>query len=427
MQALPIPQKAPLGCRFGISTRKPHTLPHQRSGDAGLKILLVHTFFQQFGGQDSVVLSEREMLERRGHEVVFYSRRNDDIKEYGAADKVRFLTDTIYSRRTVRDLHVLVSGNRPDLAYVHNIYPLISPSLYHALHSMGIPVVQCVHDFRPLCSNGLFYTEGQSCERCKGGNYLHGVVHRCYRDSYFVSGLYALTLGLNRFANMLDKISAFICLNEFHRTKFLEAGVPNSKLFVRPNSIDAMPVMLGPAPEARQYAVYFGRLSPEKGLLTLLQAFERAAPARLKIAGSGAMEAELKQYIRDKKLDNVELVGFLEGAEKARLLSGALFAVIPSECHENFPVVSLECFAAGKPILASRMGGLPSIVSEGETGLLFTAGNAGEIAERVRYMFSHPLDADRMGRRAREIVETKYSRERSYQELLDIFQKVLVA
>jgi glycosyltransferase involved in cell wall biosynthesis len=292
---------------------------------------------------------------------------------------------------------------------------------------MGIPVIQCVHDFRPLCSNGLFYTDGQCCERCKGGNYLQGVVHRCYRKSYLVSGLYAFTLGVNRLANMLEKISAFICLNEFYRSKFLEAGVASAKLFVRPNAIDAPLLIPSPAPEARQYAVYFGRLSPEKGLLTLLKAFEQAAPARLKIAGTGPMEAEILKYIRDKKLDNVELVGFLEGAEKARFLSGALFAVIPSEWHENFPVVALECFAAGKPILASRVGGLPSIVSEGETGLLFTAGDVGEIAEKVRYMFSHPVEADRMGRRARGIVETKYSRERSYRELLEIFQKVLAA
>lgn len=373
------------------------------------------------------MLSERQMLEQRGHQVIFYSRRNDEIKDFGVAEKIRFLSDTVYSRRTARDLRSLVAASRPDLAYIHNIYPLISPSIYHVLHDMRIPIIQCVHDFRPLCSNGLFYTEGQCCERCKDGNYLQGVVHRCYRKSYFVSGLYAFTLGINRLANMLQKISAFVCLNEFYRSKFLEAGVPSTKLFVRPNSMDALPVVPGPVAEPRQYAVYFGRLSPEKGLLTLLRAFEQVAPSRLKIAGTGPMEAELKQYIRDKKLDNVELVGFLEGAEKTRFLSGALFALIPSEWHENFPVVALECFAAGKPIVASRMGGLPSIVSEGETGLLFTAGCADEIAEKVRYMFSHPLDADRMGRRAREIVETKYSRERSYQELLDIFQKVLAA
>ena len=392
-----------------------------------MKILLAHTFFQQFGGQDAVALAECEMLERRGHEVIFYSRRNDEIKDFGAAGKARFIADTVYSRRTARDLKTLVAANRPDLAYVHNIYPLISPAIYHVLHGLGVPVVQCVHDSRPLCSNGLFYTQGQVCERCKGGNYLHGVVRRCYRNSYFLSGLYAFTLSANRFANMLDKISAFICLNEFYRAKFLEAGVAANKLFVRPNSIVAVPLTPGPAPEARPYAVYFGRLSPEKGLLTLLHAFEQAAPARLKIAGTGPMEGELRQYIRDKKLDNVELVGFVSGAQKSELLSSALFAIIPSEWYENFPVVALECFAAAKPIVASRMGGLPSIVSEGETGLLFTAGNAQEIAQKVRYLFAHSFEADRMGRRAREIVETKYSRERSYQDLLEIFQKVVAA
>ncbi|MGA7625860.1 MAG: glycosyltransferase, partial [Candidatus Acidiferrales bacterium] len=204
-------------------------------------------------------------------------------------------------------------------------------------------------------------------------------------------------------------------------------GVPTEKLFVRPNSMDPPPAILGLAPETRDYAVYFGRLSPEKGLNALVRAFEQAAPARLKIAGTGPMESELKEYIRKKKLANIEMVGFVSGPEKWSLLDKALFAVIPSEWYENFPVVALEFYAAGKPIVASRMGGLPCIISEGETGLLFTAGDANEIASKVRYMFSHPLDVDRMGRRARQLVETRYSREQSYEDLMNIFQKVLAA
>jgi glycosyltransferase involved in cell wall biosynthesis len=392
-----------------------------------LKILLAHTFFQQFGGQDSVALSEHEALQRHGHEVIFYSRKNDEIKDFGISQKIRFVKETVYSGRTERDLRSLVSANRPDIAYVHNIYPLISPSIYHVLYAMNIPVVQCIHDFRPLCSNGLFYTENQCCQRCKGGNYLHGFARRCYRDSYFLSGLYAFTLGVNRFAKMMDKISAFICLNEFYRVQFLEAGVPTEKLFVRPNSIDPPATTPDDTPTSRDYAVYFGRLSPEKGLNTLVRAFEQAAPARLKIAGTGPMESELKQYIREKKLANIEMVGFVSGPEKSSLLNKALFAVIPSEWYENFPVVALEFYAAGKPIIASRIGGLPSIISEGETGLLFSAGDANEIANKVRYMFSHPLEVDRMGRRARQRVETRYSSEQSYHDLMSIFQKVLAA
>lgn len=370
------------------------------------------------------MLSERDALELHGHEVMFYSRRNDEIKELGNLEKIRFLSETVYSNRTTRDIRALVEKNRPDFAYVHNIYPLISPSLYHVLHALDIPVVQCVHDFRPLCPNGFFYTQGQCCDRCKDGNYLHAVAHKCYRDSYLLSGLYAFTLGVNRFAGVMDKISAFICLNEFYRAKFLEAGVSPEKLFVRPNAVDAVK-MPGSTSEKQPYALYFGRLSPEKGLRTLLRAFEEVAPAQLKIAGAGPMEDELRQYIREKKLDNVEIVGFVSGEDKWHLLKNASFAIIPSEWHENLPVSALEFFAAGTAILASRMGGLPSIVSEGETGLLFKAGDAKEIAEKVRYMFSRPFEVEQMGKRARAAAETRYSKERNYQDLMKIVEKVL--
>lgn len=371
-----------------------------------------------------MVLSEKETLQRHGHELISYLRKNDEIKEFGTPEKVRFLAETVYSKRTARDLRNLVQTNRPDVAYVHNIYPLISPSLYHVLHAVDIPVVQCVHDFRPLCANGFFYTQKQCCERCKEGNYLHAVTHRCYRDSYLLSGLYAFTLGVNRFASVMNKVSAFICLNEFYRTKFLEAGVPSEKLFVRPNSVDPMKP-LGADKAKERYALYFGRLSQEKGLGTLLRAFEEAAPARLKIAGTGPMEDELKRYVREKRLYNIEMVGFVGGQEKWELLRNALFAIIPSEWHENCPVSALEFFAAGTAIVASRMGGLSSIVSEGQTGLLFKAGDAKEIAEKVRYMFSHPFEAERMGKHAREVAEIRYSKEQNYQQLMNIFQKVL--
>jgi glycosyltransferase involved in cell wall biosynthesis len=313
------------------------------------------------------------------------------------------------------------------VAYIHNIYPLISPAIYHSLHALGIPIVQCVHDFRPLCPNGLFYTEQKCCELCKNGNYLHGFVKKCYKDSYLFSGLYSVTLAVNRSAKMMDKISAYVCLNHFYREKLLEVGIPVEKIYVRPNSIDALAVVSNGSREPRDYAIFLGRLAPEKGLWTLLKAFEKIGPIRLKIVGSGPLEAELAAYIREKEIDNVEMVGFQSGDEKMRLLQGALFSIIPSEWHENFPVVSLESYAAAKPIVASRMGGLPSIVAEGETGLLFTAGNADELADKVRYLFANPREAERMGALAAKLARTKYSRETSYHNLMEIFQKVMAA
>jgi glycosyltransferase involved in cell wall biosynthesis len=367
------------------------------------------------------------MLQAHGHEVIPYLRRNEEIKSFGVAQKLAFLGDTVYSCRTVRDVRALTAAMRPDVAYIHNVYPLISPAIYHSLHTLRIPIVQCVHDFRPLCANGLFYTQQHCCELCKNGNYLHGFVKKCYKESYLFSGLYALTLAVNRSAKMMEKISAYVCLNQFYRKKLLEVGVPAGKIYVRPNSIDASAVASDASHEPHDYAIFLGRLSPEKGLWTLLKAFEKIAPLRLKIVGMGPLEAELTKYIREKKLENVEMAGFRSGEEKKRLLEGALFSIIPSEWHENFPVVSLESYAAAKPIVASRMGGLPSIVAEGETGLLFTAGNSEELAEKVRYMFANPREAERMGAVACKLAQTKYSRETSYHNLMEIFQKVMAA
>ena len=392
-----------------------------------LKILLAHCFFQQFGGQDSVALSERKMLEAHGHEVIPYLRHNDEIKSFGAGERLIFALDTIYSRRTVREIQAIVSSARPDVAYIHNIYPLISPAIYHCLHALGIPIVQCVHDFRPLCLNGLFYTEQKCCELCKGGNYLHGVVKKCYKNSYVLSGLYAATLAVNRNAGMMQKISAYICLNDFYKEKLLDLQVPDSKIYVRPNSIDASEfVSTGTAPSG-DYAVFLGRLSPEKGLWTLVKAFEKLAPARLKIVGTGPLEGDLSSYIRERKLDNIEMLGFRAGLEKTQLLQGALFSVIPSEWYENFPVVALESYAAAKPIVASRIGGLASIVADGETGLFFAAGNSDELADKLRYLFANPREAKRMGALASTLTRTKYSREASYRNLMEIFRNVMAA
>lgn len=392
-----------------------------------LKILLAHCFFQQFGGQDSVVMSERETLEAHGHEVIPYLRHNDEIKSFSVSKKFSFIPDTIYSRRTVREIRALVSATRPDLAYVHNVYPLISPAIYHCLHALRVPTIQCIHDFRPLCVNGLFYTEQKCCELCKSGNYLHGFVKKCYKNSYLFSGLYSASLFANRNAGMLEKISAYLCLNQFYQDKLLEVGIPAEKIHVRPNSIDILESDSRDSVQSSPYAVFLGRLSPEKGLWTLIHAFEKIAPARLKIVGTGPMEAELAAYILEKQLKNIEMVGFRAGKEKSDLLRGAQFSIIPSEWYENFPVVALESYTAAKPIVASRMGGLPSIIAEGETGLLFAAGDSCQLADKAQFMFSNPIECARMGSRAIELARTKYSREASYVSLMEVFQKVIAA
>ncbi len=391
-----------------------------------MKVLLVHSAYQQFGGEDSVVRAETELLQSHGDEVVPYTRHNDETKNFNVVQKALFFPQSIYSWKTSSEIDDVVRRVKPDVAFVHNIYPLISPSAYHTLHGLGVPTLQVLHNFRPFCPNGLFYTQGQVCEACKGGNYLNAVRKRCFKDSYALSGLYALTLGLNRLAGMVDKISGFICLTEFFRIKMREAGVPESKLFVRPNFVRA-PALQADEKTSNGYALFMGRLSPEKGCWTLIHAFEQMPAVKLKIVGTGPMEQELRDYIRDKKLQNIEVLGFKSGAEKWDILRNSFCLVLPSEWYENFPISALEGFMASKPVIASRMGGLPYIVEEGKSGLLFESGNAGELAGRIQYLADRPEEAMRMGACGRHLTETKYGPEQGYSNLKEIFSQVKAA
>ncbi len=388
-----------------------------------MKVLLVHGAYQQYGGEDSVVKAEAELLQSYGDEVILYGRHNDETKNFNAFQKALFFPQSIYSWKTSSEIDDVVRRARPDVAFVHNVYPLISPSVYHALHALRVPAVQVMHNFRPFCPNGLFYTQGKVCEACKGGNYLNAVKNRCFRGSIALSSLYGLTLGLNRMAGMVDKISGFICLTEFFKIKMREAGVPESKLFVRPNFVRA-PALLADKACGNAYALFMGRLSPEKGCWTLIHAFEQLSQVQLKIVGTGPMEQELRDYIRNKGIQNIEMLGFKAGAEKLEILRNALCLVLPSEWYENFPVTALEGFMAAKPVVASRMGGLPYIVEEGKSGLLFEAGQPGELAERIQYLVDHPDRAANMGRQGRALVETKYGPEQGYKNLMGIFSQV---
>jgi glycosyltransferase involved in cell wall biosynthesis len=389
-----------------------------------MRVLIVHGAYQQFGGEDSVVRAERELLERHGDEVMLYSRHNDETKSFNSFQKVAFFPQTVYSWKSSGEISDVVHSFKPDVAFVHNVYPLLSPSVYHKLHSLGVPAVQVLHNFRPFCPNGFYYTQGQICEACRGGNYLNAIRKKCYKDSYIFSGLYALTLGSNRLAGMIDKVSGFICLTEFFKIKMQEAGVPDSKLFVRPNFVYAPP--LSGASDAGKYAMYMGRLSPEKGCWTLIHAFEQLPQIPLKILGTGPLEQELKDYVTEKAIGNIQVLGFKSGDEKWQLLRNALCLVVPSEWYENFPVTVLEAFMAAKPVVAARMGGLPFIVEDGKAGLLFDSGNVEQLAKQIQRLAEDPAGAVRMGARGRSLSETKYGPEQGYSNLMNIFSQVQI-
>ncbi len=342
-----------------------------------MRVLFVHDHYQQFGGEDAIVQLEQETLKKHGVNVSFYSRHNDEIRTFHPGQKALLPLNAVHSIRTRDEIRATIDRCRPDVAYLHNIYPLISPSIYPALAQAGVPSFQVAHNFRPFCSNGLLFTNGAICEKCLGHSPLPAVSNRCFHRSFAMSAMYAAATARARQASLA--LEGFICPTPFTAGKLAAAGINENRLFVRPHFIpqDGVPPCYG----GGRYALFIGRLSPEKGLHTLVDAFARIPAVDLVIAGTGPMEQDLRLQIAARGASNIRLAGFVTGEAKRQLLSEAMFVVVPSECYEAFGMIVLEAFLAGKPAIASSIGGLPYVISEGRTGCLFQPGNAAELAD----------------------------------------------
>lgn len=390
---------------------------------ARMKILFVHNFYRNFGGEDAAALADKWLLEKYGESVVFYSRKNEEIADYGFFGKLHLPFEAIDSARTRTDIAAIIRHERPDVAYVHNSFPLISSSIYRALYDHGVPCVQFVHDFRFLCPNGLFHTNGAICERCKTGSFFNAVRHRCYRDSYTASFVAASAVAATRRNRVLDLIPLFVCPTVFSRQKLVEGGLPPDKIWIKPHFIETA----GIAPRfiPGNYVLYLGRLSPEKGVLGLVRALAGCPDIPLKIAGSGPLEPEVRTFLHERQIRHIELVGFKAGAEKSDILRNCACVVLPSESYETFGLAALEAYAAGKPVVASRLGALPFVIEDGKSGLLFEPGDHHDLRAKLRHLLARPAQIERMGRCGRTLVDTKYRPAESYRNLKEIFSVAL--
>lgn len=387
-----------------------------------MRILSVHNQFRQYAGSDIVAASDEALLGQHA-QITSYVRNSNEIASVDRWQKAQLALDTIYSRRTVREITELVGTFRPDIAYVHNVFPLISPSLYHALHRLRVPSVHVIHDFRLWCPNSRFYVKDAPCRSCQMGNYLHAIRKRCVQGSVAYSALYAGSLYVNRKMDFTKKIGGYICLTEFAKDLLLQSGIPEEKIYLCPNHIDTS--IFTPQYGGGKYVLYVGGLYRDKGVMTIAKAFAELPQIPVKFMGAGDAEQELREFIREKQLTNVELVGFKGGQEKLEYLRNSMFTICATHCYETFGLVVLEAFASGKPVVASAMGALPYIVHPNETGLLFESQNANGLAEKVRWLYERPDEIERMGRTARALVERKYDSSLRYASLNSIFEQVI--
>ena len=378
-----------------------------------LRILLAHNAYQHKGGEDTVVEAEIALLRAHGHAVETYFRSNDDV---AGMPPLALARHTLWSPRTSHDLVKQIGRFQPDVIHVHNTFPLISPSLYWAAERAGVPVVQTLHNFRLMCLNGLFLREGKVCEDCMGHLPWRGVARACYRESHAASGALAGMLALHRgLGTYQNKVARYIALNGFCRDKFIEGGLPAERVVVKPNFVD----FAAPEPLARAGLLFVGRLSVEKGVATLAAAMALLPGAALRVAGDGP-EAGLLDGVT-----GVARLGSLAGEAVRQEMSRAAALVVPSICFENFPRTIAEAFACGLPVIASRIGALADIVTDGETGLLFEPGNPRDLADKLAWAQAHPEQMAAMGRTARAQYEAEFSAEVNYRRLMAIYAGVL--
>lgn len=313
----------------------------------------------------------------------------------------------------------VVRKYRPDIVHVHNVFPLLSPSVYQALSKSGVPVVQTVHNYRFFCPNGLFYINGRVCEACQEKDYWEAVRNRCMHGSIATSALYASAVAWGWHSGTFHScIDQHIALNAFVAGKLMAAGIPKEKIRVCGNFVSDF----AEVPAAKKhYALYLGRLSAEKGLPTLLAAARLVPELPLKIAGTGPLELDLRQSIDEPGMDHIKLIGYIAGETKRHLIAEALCTVVPSEWYENFPLSVVESLALGTPVIASRIGGLPELIEDGHTGLLFPAGNVEVLAECLHRMSCSVSDTDEMAANALITARERFSPQRHFEQLFAIY------
>ena len=387
-----------------------------------MKVLLGHNTYQWPGGEDVSVDRDARLLADHGHEVVSYLRDNDEIEGYGPVQRVRLAAETVWSRRSRHDLAELLARERPDIAHFHNTFPLISPSAFAACRDAGVPVVLTVQNYRAGCANAFLFRDGHVCEDC-----LHrtvkwpAVLHRCYHDSRAQSAVVAGMLAAHHVSHAWSRlVDAFIAVSEFGRAKLIEAGLPADRLLLRPNFLDPDP---GDRPPGRDegYALFVGRLSPEKGLGTMLKAFATTPQIPLRVVGDGPLRGELEASARDNP--NVSFLGQRDRPEVLELMRGARVLVFPSVWYEHFPLVLVEAFATGLPVVSSSLGAMIEIVEAPGLGFTFPPGDADRLAERLRWAWDHVDDVAARGRAARRMFETRYTAEPAYQRLMEIYER----
>jgi len=405
---------------------------------------MVDKYFFIKGGAERYYFELKKLLEAKGHEVIPFSMQhpenydtpfaenfveNIEFNGLSTFEKIKqaphIVNRVIYSPAAKEAVARLIDKTKPDLAHIHMIDHQLSPSILHAFRDYSIPVVQTCHQYKLVCpSYRLFIMhKNRICEKCVKGGFYHAVLERCHKDSFAASALLALESYVHRAMKIYDLIDIYHVPSRFLGKKLMEAGYPPDKIWHNFYTINLQDYPFHP--QSADYLIYYGRLSEEKGVLTLLKAMCLVPEAKLFIVGDGPHRPILEEFVNKQKLNRVRFWGNKSGDTLVRLVQQAKFVVVPSEWYDNSPLVIYESFSMGKPVIASAMGGMPELVDDGENGFHFTPGDVEGLAEKIRTLWRAPALCEKMGKSARHKAEAEFSPEAHYMQIIQLYEKLI--
>jgi glycosyltransferase involved in cell wall biosynthesis len=407
-----------------------------------MRILFLNKFLYERGGSERVMFNEVECLRQHGHDVFLFSRMHKenirtgyegyyppemDVQKRNSLRAVSTVLQIIYSHAAKKALGRFLDDVHIDIAHCHNIYGLLSTSVLDELSNRHIPTVLTLHDYKPICANYLFLCNGKLCERCHGRVFFWAVLRRCVRKSLADSTIYAVENMFNELSGKYRrKVTRYIAVSQFSKGKFVENGFDESRIDYVPNAV------IMPEESAStyndHYFLYFGRLSQEKGLLTLLHAFHESMlnNYRLVIAGDGPQRLELEKVRNRLGLSTVSFMGQLTRNALERYIRGATAVIVPSECYENCPMSILEAMSFGKLVIGARIGGIPELIADGDSGYLFRSRDAHDLCRKLQLIAN--LSDEKLkslGEKAREKTELNHRIEMHYQNLMKAYTKAM--
>ncbi|MDE6489717.1 MAG: glycosyltransferase family 4 protein [Muribaculaceae bacterium] len=364
-----------------------------------MKILLIDVYHYYRGGAETVFFNTGTLLKGQGHEVIYFTLKwhenlPSDYSEYfpeskgtrtGVFRNAVNLINYFYHFEAARKLEKLIQDHKPDIAHIHLMWGQLTSSILHVLKKHRIPAILTAHDYRLVCPAYAFRDgKGRICERCRGHKFYHCFTGACSKGKLIESGVMAAEQYFrNRFFNPVSHLSGIIFVSNFSREKHYQY-MPDLKRLPTLTLYNMAQEIRHPQPDrsAEKYFLFFGRLSSEKGIGTLLEAIRQLPEYRFKIAGTGPLSEQLSQQAAES--GNVEMLGFLRGEALANMISNAMFTFTPSQCYENNPMSIIESYALGTPVIGARIGGIPEIIDDGRTGLLFESGDTDSLVAAIR-------------------------------------------